>query len=396
MSDDDSNTASPRRNERFPTAGADAPAPGLEGEIRAHAARLGFAACGFTTAEDLACGPVLDAWLDAGRHGDMEYLREKQDRRLRPSSALAGARSAVVVASTYAAAPPADPAWRESLRGRVAAYALGTDYHQHVAARLETLASAIRERTGAETVVHVDGGPLIEKELARRAGIGWYGRNTNLLRPGLGSSFVLGVLVTTAALEPDQPFDAEHCGTCRACLPACPTGALDTGPTIDARLCISYLTIEHRGPIPPELRAKLGNWVFGCDLCQDVCPWNEESAEPNPLQNPSLPEWIAMSEAEFRERFAGTALIRPKRRGLARNAAVALGNTRNPAALPHLARALEAHDEPLARAHAAWAIGEIGGADAAPILSRVLGSESVPPVRREIAAAMAVLATRRV
>jgi epoxyqueuosine reductase len=202
------------------------------------------------------------------------------------------------------------------------------------------------------------------------------------------------VLVTTAPLEPDRPFESDHCGTCRACIPACPTGALDTGPTIDARLCISYLTIEHRGPIPVELRARIGNWVFGCDVCQDVCPWNGESPEPNPLQNPSLREWLTMTEAEFRERFTGTALVRPKRRGLARNAAVVLGNTHNPAALPHLARALDEHNEPLARAHVAWAIGEIGGAAAATALERALARESVPPVRREIAAALAALATR--
>jgi epoxyqueuosine reductase len=388
---DDSNTAGAGRNAAFPATTAPAR---LEDDVRALAAALGFAACGITSTDDLACGPILGDWLANGRHGDMEYLREKHERRLRPAAALAGARSAVVVASTYAAAPPADPAWREGLRGRVAAYALGPDYHEHVAARLETLAAGIRERTGAETVVHVDGGPLVEKELARRAGIGWYGRNTNLLRPGLGSSFVLGVLVTTAPLEPDRPFESDHCGTCRACIPACPTGALDTGPTIDARLCISYLTIEHRGPIPVELRARIGNWVFGCDVCQDVCPWNGESPEPNPLQNPSLPEWLTMTEAEFRERFTGTALVRPKRRGLARNAAVVLGNTHNPAALPHLARALDEHNEPLARAHVAWAIGEIGGAAAATALERALARESVPPVRREIAAALAALATR--
>jgi epoxyqueuosine reductase len=371
---DDSNTAGAGRNAAFPATTAPAR---LEDDVRALAAALGFAACGITSTDDLACGPILGDWLAAGRHGDMEYLREKHERRLRPAAALAGARSAVVVASTYAAAPPADPAWREGLRGRVAAYALGPDYHEHVASRLETLAAGIRERTGAETVVHV----------------GWYGRNTNLLRPGLGSSFVLGVLVTTAPLEPDRPFESDHCGTCRACIPACPTGALDTGPTIDARLCISYLTIEHRGPIPVELRAKVGNWVFGCDLCQDVCPWNEAATQPNALQNPSLPEWLAMGEPEFRERFAGTALLRPKRRGLARNAAVALGNTANPAALPHLALALGEHDEPLARAHAAWAIGEIGGSGSRPSLERALARETVPPVRREIAAALARLVT---
>lgn len=395
---DDSNTGAPGRNAAISATGSGAPgdrAPGLEDEIRSLARELGFAACGITDAEDLACGPIVEEWLAAGRHGDMEYLREKHERRLRPTSTLAGARSAVVVASTYGAFTPLDPDWRENLTGRIAAYALGADYHEHVAGGLENLARHIREKTGAETVVHVDGGPLVEKELARRAGIGWYGRNTNLLRPGLGSSFVLGVLVTTAALEPDAPFDADHCGTCRACIPACPTGALDDGPTIDARLCISYLTIEHRGPIPRELRAKLGNWVFGCDACQDVCPWNGRTPLPNPLQNPSLPEWLTMNDAEFRERFGGTALVRPKRRGLARNAAVVLGNTGNPRAVDLLAKAVGEHDEPLVRAHAAWALGEIGGSAAASALRAAIARETVPPVRREIEAATAALATRR-
>jgi epoxyqueuosine reductase len=395
VSDDDSNTATTGRNAAFAATPGGAPDGRLEDRIRELARELGFSACGITGAEDLACGPVVQEWLDAGRHGDMEYLREKHERRLSPTSSLAGARSAVVVASTYGPFTAADPDWRENLTGRIAAYALGTDYHEHVAGGLESLARYIREATGAETVVHVDGGPLVEKELARRAGIGWYGRNTNLLRPGLGSSFVLGVLVTTAALEPDVPFDADHCGTCRACIPACPTGALDDGPTIDARLCISYLTIEHRGPIARELRAKIGNWVFGCDACQDVCPWNGRNPLPNPLQNPSLPDWLAMSEAEFRERFGGTALARPKRRGLARNAAVVLGNTGNPRAVGLLARALADHDEPLVRAHTAWALGQIGGSEAKAALASAIARESVPPVRREIEAATVVLTTWR-
>ncbi|MFN2378436.1 MAG: tRNA epoxyqueuosine(34) reductase QueG [Candidatus Binatia bacterium] len=365
----------------------------LEEEIHRLAARLGFAACGLTSAEDLPCGPLLGEWLAAGRHGDMQYLAEKHERRLRPSSVLAGARSAVVVAWTYRASLPPDPGWRDGLRGRVAAYALGSDYHVHVAAKLERLAARIAQATGGETVVHVDGGPLVEKELARRAGIGWYGRNTNLLRPGLGSSFLLGVILTSAPLAPDPPFAADHCGTCRACLPACPTGALDDGPTIDARLCISYLTIEHRGPVPPELRARIGNWVFGCDACQDVCPWNEDVPAPHPRQFPWLPGWLAMSDAEFRENFHGTALLRPKRRGLARNAAVALANSGNPGAVPYLARALLEHDEPLVRAHAAWGLGELGGAEARAALDAAASREGVAPVRREIDSAVAA-ATR--
>lgn len=356
---------------------------------------LGFAACGFTTTVDLDCGPVLGDWLAAGRHGDMNYLADKHERRLRPSLALAGARSAVVVAWAYRAFSPPDPGWREALRGRVAAYALGGDYHAHVSAKLERLASFVRERTGAETAVHVDGGPLVEKELARRAGLGWYGRNTNLLRPGLGSSFVIGTVLTGAVLAPDRPFDADHCGTCRACIPACPTDALGDGPTIDARLCISYLTIEHRGPVPASLRESMGNWVFGCDVCQQVCPWNGDEPAPHPQQQPWLPGWLAMSDDDFRSNFDGTALLRPKRRGLARNAAIALGNSGNPAALPFLARAAREHDEPLVRAHSAWAVGALGDKQATAALRAALARESVPPVRQEIEAALHRIARPR-
>lgn len=393
MADADSNTGALSRNAAFALTSPSAPAGRseltLEEDLRRRARRLGFAACAVTSAEDLACGPLLAEWLDAGRHGDMTYLAEKHERRLRPSAALAGARSAIVVAASYAPSAPADPSWKELLRGRVAAYALGSDYHEHVATRLEALAAWLRERSGSETVVHVDGGPLVEKELARRAGLGWYGRNTNLLRPGAGSWFMLGVIVTTAPLAADPPFSADHCGTCRACIPACPTGALDSGPTIDARLCISYLTIEHRGPLPPALRASIGNWVFGCDLCQDVCPWNGSAAVSHPRQGPWLPGWLLMSEADFREHFAGSALLRPKRRGLARNAAVALGNSGNPAAVDFLAAALSGHDEPIVRAHSAWGLGRIAGRIARKALMGAAAREQVPPVRREIDAALA-------
>jgi len=382
----DSNTAIRGRNAPIGRSLA----PSLEDEVRSAARRLGFAACGLTGTEDLDCGPILADWLEAGRHGDMDYLATMHERRLRPRLALEGARSAIVVAWSYSAPLPQDPDWRELLRGRVAAYAIGPDYHAHVADKLRTLARWIAERTGCESVVHVDGGPLVEKDLARRAGLGWYGRNTNLVRPGIGSTFVLGVIVTRAELAADPSFAADHCGTCRACVPACPTGALDSGPTIDARLCISYLTIEHRGPVPTALRSRMGNWVFGCDACQDVCPWNEESTAPNALARPWLPGWLAMTEEEFRANFSGTALIRPKRRGLARNAAIVLGNTGNPAAVPFLARALESHDEPIVRAHAAWSLGAIATADAHAALRGSYSRERVPPVRREIEAAIGV------
>lgn len=383
---EDSNTAGARRNGPEPARGDD-----LAREVRAFATTLGFAACGFADASgELACGPSIAAWLAAGRHASMDYLAAKHEVRMRPRSVLADATVVIVVAWRYRAPVAADPDWRRSLTGRVAAYALGADYHRQVASRLETLAEFLRGHTGAACVVHVDGGPLVEKELARAAGLGWYGRNTNILVPGLGSTFVLGCIVTSAPIRPDSPFVADHCGTCAACVAACPTGAIGDGPTIDARLCLSYLTIEHRGPLPTPLRAALGNWVFGCDDCQDPCPLNATAEEPDPFLRPYLPDWLTMTEEEFRETFAATALRRAKRRGLARNAAVALGNSGNEIATTPLARALREHDEPLVRAHAAWALGRLPGRQRTLELEAASGLERVPPVRREIEAALAV------
>jgi epoxyqueuosine reductase len=231
---------------------------------------------------------------------------------------------------------------------------------------------------------------LVEKELAKRAGLGWYGHNTNLLTRGAGSYLLLACLLTEARFEPDPPFVADHCGTCRSCIPSCPTGALGNGPTIDARRCISYLTIEHRGPIDPALRKEIGNWVLGCDVCQEVCPWNSqpEAASSNSQQEPYLPELLWISPEEFSARFGGTAVSRAKRRGLARNAAVALGNTGNPEAVEPLAAALAAHDEPIVRAHSAWALGSLATDAAQKALRRAARQEHVPPVRCEIEEAL--------
>lgn len=390
MVDVDSSTPTAARNG---LAQSDGEAGMLREAIRERALQLGFAACGFTGAEDLDCGPLLAAWLAERRHGLMDYLERDPERRISPRRNLATAASVIVVAWKYAGAPAApDPDWRERLTGRVAAYALGEDYHFHVADKLERLAAFVREAGSRATEVHVDGGPLVERHLARRAGLGWYGHNTMLLHPGYGSNSMLGCLLTDLRLPADAPAAADRCGTCRACVSACPTGALDGGPTIDARLCISYLTIELRGPIPHELRPRIGNWVFGCDACQEVCPWNEPAAVP-PLARPSLPGLLAMNEDEFRQTYARSALLRAKRRGLARNAAVALGNSANLEAVEPLARALAEHDEALVRAHAAWALGELAGAHAEVALARAQATDRVPPVR--LAAQEALARTRR-
>ncbi len=328
--------------------------------IRDRAIELGFGACGFTTVDPLGCDALLESWLAEGRHGYMAYLERDPRRRTQPGLYLEGAASAVVVAWPYTA-PRAAPNWRARLSGRIAAYALGPDYHSVMAAKLEELAEYIKRCCGGESRVHVDAGPLLEKNLARRAGLGWFGHNTNILSRQLGSYFLLGCVVTQAVLRPDPAASEHYCGSCTACIPACPTAALDSGPTIDARRCISYLTIEHRGPIDPELRPLMGNWVFGCDDCQDICPWNADAALPAPELSPPLTQLLLISDDEFQRQYSTTAVSRAKRRGLARNAAIALGNSGNSKAIAPLAEALAGHDEALVRAHAAWALGQLGG-----------------------------------
>jgi epoxyqueuosine reductase len=213
-----------------------------------------------------------------------------------------------------------------------------------------------------------------------------------LLTKTHGSFLVLGCVVTDLELDPDPPFNEAHCGTCRACLPACPTGALDSPPTIDASRCISYLTIELRGPIPTSLRPLMGNWVFGCDDCQTVCPWNAPTdVKPSPWLRPSLLELLGQSQESFDALFGTTALVRAKRRGLARNAAVALGNSKNREAVAGLERCLRADPEPLVRAHAAWALGRIGGREARKALASVRRRQELSPVVAEVEAAMAMV-----
>jgi epoxyqueuosine reductase len=359
-------------------------------QIRSYALSLGFAACGFTHAEALDCAPVFADWLRHGRHGLMDYLARTPERRTEPRAAMPEAESVLVLAWPYPAPPPMRSDWRGMLRGRIAAYALGNDYHDVLGVKLGELAASMDAACGARTRWYVDTGPLVEKDLARRAGLGWYGHNTNVLSRTGGSYFLLGCILTDARFEPDAPFTADHCGTCRACVPACPTGALDEGPTIDARKCISYLTIEHRGPIDEQLRAGLGSWIFGCDVCQQVCPWSP-AADPgaSDFLEPYLPDLLLIDTETFRQRYAHTAVARAKRRGLARNAAVVLGNTGNPEAVEPLAFALREHDEPLVRAHAAWSLGRIGGDPAVRTLEHAASREAVPPVLAEIAAALA-------
>jgi epoxyqueuosine reductase len=364
-------------------------AHGREARVAAAARAAGFPLAGCVPLAPLPVEPFLTGWLADGRAGEMRYLEKRSDVRVDPRRQFPWARSLVCVGFPYRppAAPPAD--WRATLRGRIAAYTVGPDYHRTVQARLDRLAETLaRLFPGTRYLSYVDTGAILEREQARRAGLGWIGKNTLLLHRHQGSYFFLGELVTDLEVEP-VPLPRDHCGTCARCVAACPTGALESGYTMEPRRCIAYLTIEHRSAIAPDLRPLLENWVFGCDVCQEVCPWNADARDAAAAEwlTPSLPDLVTLDQSGFDARFRGTAVTRTGRRGLARNAAVALGNSRNPSAIPSLTIALS-DPEPIVRAHAAWALGQIGGEAARSALNRARKREPSGEARAEIDAAL--------
>jgi epoxyqueuosine reductase len=298
----------------------------LTDSVKALALELGFDLVTAGPATPPEHGPALRRWLEAGHAGTMGYLERRLEERLDPARVLPGARSVLCVALNYYQGEAPDPSWRP-----VARYAWGRDYHEVIGPRLERLAAHLAEAAGARSRGYVDTGPVLERVLAARVGLGWIGKNTMLLHPRLGSWFFIGVLLTTAELAHD-PALADRCGTCRACLDACPTDAFVTPYVLDARRCVSYLTIEHRGDIAPEARAGMAGWQFGCDICQDVCPWNRkapttrEAAFEPPAPFPGAGAVSGMDDETLRRRFAGTPLLRAKPSGLRRNARIYLEN----------------------------------------------------------------------
>lgn len=328
---------------------------GLESRIRATAYGLGFDLCGIASLGPADSAEQFNAWLAAGYHGEMEYMARGVERRGDSSLAVPGATHAIVVALDYGGREPSGP---------IARYARGRDYHDVMLERLGELHRWIETEVGRGIMgkAYVDTGPILERDLARRAGLGWFGKNTMLIHPRLGSFFFLGALFLELELKSDQPFESEHCGTCTRCLDACPTHAFVAPGVMDARQCISYLTIELKGAIPETLREPIGDHVYGCDVCQDVCPWNvrfaraldEPALEPRPAIDAA--EMLALDDAGFRARYRGTAITRAKRRGLARNAAVVLGNRGDATARPVLERAATGDPDPMVREHAAWAL----------------------------------------
>jgi epoxyqueuosine reductase len=322
----------------------------------------------------------------------MAWMARDPERRADPRRLLPGCRSVVAVAMNYGPAA----AERASGRAQVALYAQGRDYHKVLGRRLGDVAAWIEDRTGQPARAFVDTGPVLERAWAERAGIGWIGKNANLLTRDLGSWLLLGEVLTAAEAEPDPGPHVDHCGSCSACIEACPTGAIVAPGVVDSALCVSYWTIEHRGPIPAERRSGIGDWIFGCDDCQSACPWNESFARapsPDPLARRAdllgldPEEVLTMGEKAFRARFSGTAIMRAKWEGMRRNACVVLGNRRDPAAVRALAAALSDPD-PVLRGHAAWALGRIGGAAARTALEGAAAGEAEASVLAEIAGAL--------
>lgn len=362
--------------------------------MKSWALEAGFDRAGVATLEPLEHGGAYLAWLERGDQAGMEWMGRRSQVRCRPAELLPGARSALCVALQYhPLAGEADP--QGDLWPRVARYARGRDYHDLMGRALRRLGERIEAAfPGSRSRSWVDTGPVLERELAARAGLGAVGKHTNLLHPEAGSWFLLGEIFLTLDLAPDPPL-ADLCGSCTRCLEACPTGALPASYRLDSNRCISYWTIEHRGALPPAARELVGDWVFGCDLCQEVCPWNDAPAAgdhpelrlPSGRREIDLAGLLLLGREEYVERFRGSPMKRAKRAGLRRNAAVAMGNHRRARYTPALGAALDDPD-PVLRGHAAWALGRIDGAAARRRLEERLAVEPEAEVRAEIAAAL--------
>jgi epoxyqueuosine reductase len=344
---------------------------GLKAGLAGRARALGFCALGVTRPDAIpAAGVRLRTFVAQGRHGSMRWMAERMDWRGDPVRLWPAARSVVMLADSYA--PPVDPLGllADGTKGAISCHAWGRDYHDTVKGRLKTLAQWLAARAGAEVKVFVDTAPLMEKPLAQAAGLGWQGKHTNLLGRGFGNWVFLGAILTTAELPPDAP-EPERCGSCTACLDICPTGAFPAPFQLDARRCISYLTIEHAGPVDPALRPLLGNRIYGCDDCLAVCPWNKFAVAAGEVRHaagqgriaPDLAGLAALDDAAFRARFAGSAIKRIGRNRFLRNVLYAIGNSGTPAlaaaSAPH-----RADPDPVVAEAAAWALARLDGAAA--------------------------------
>jgi epoxyqueuosine reductase len=339
----------------------------MKQQIRQRARELGFDDCRFTTANPPDHAAEFQHWLAEKQHGEMGYLERNAHKRVDPQEVLSGAQSIVTLAISYQLS-----AFRHSTlnpqpsTGLIARYARFADYHDIIGERLQQLTQFVNQLSAdTRSLWYVDTGPLLERDLAQRAGLGFVGKHTNLISRQLGNWIFLSEILTTLDLEPDAP-EKNRCGTCTRCIAACPTAAIKAPFQLDARRCISYLTIELKGSIPIELRSAIGNRIYGCDDCLAVCPWNKFAREGNlmkehtrpDLNTPDLLELLSLDDARFKQRFADTPILRTKRRGLLRNVCVALGNIGDATALPALQKAA-GDSESLIAEHAHWAIEQI-------------------------------------
>ena len=368
--------------------------------IRAETERLGFILCGVAPPSPPVHYRAYEHWIQAGLHASMAYLATEQARlrRADPGLILPETAAILVVAMRYFSPHviPEGPA-TEAL-GRVAAYAWGDDYHEVIPPRLEELVQQIEKSVGrpVRQRIYSDTGPILEHDLAQLAGLGWTGKNTCTISPRQGSYFLIGEVFLDVPVESVQAVVTDRCGSCRRCIEACPTEAIRPDRTIDAARCIAYQTIENKGAIPRPLRSKIGEWIFGCDICQMVCPWNRRfsSADGHPafsprpgVARPVLRQELTLSAEAFNLKFRRSPIKRARRRGYLRNVATALGNLRDPASIPDLAGVLENEPEPLVRGHSAWALGRFDVRLARQALDKALKRETDPFVLAEIRSA---------
>ncbi len=362
--------------------------------LREQALAMGFHLFGVAPAVTPQGFHHLVQWIDSGYHAQMDYIPNRLAAYQHPSGVMQGVCSLVMLGFPYRTVePPAE----QPLHGRVARYAWGTaDYHDLIHSRLKQLKRDLHQRAPqVQARGVVDSAPLLEREFATLAGLGWSGKNSLILNKHQGSYFFLACLLLDIDLPADAPHATDHCGTCTRCLDACPTDAFVSPGVLDSRRCISYLTIEHRDPIPAALRGPMGDWLFGCDVCQDVCPWNRRGSQatddtlfPLPQSQPmDLLALFDLDEESFRQRFRKTPLWRTRRRGILRNAAIVLGNQQDPRAVAALCKGLQ-DDEGLVRGAAAWALGQIAGSDALPALTARLAVEQDAVVQAEIESAL--------
>jgi epoxyqueuosine reductase len=330
----------------------------MKEKIRKRALELGFDDCRFTTAAPPASAEQFQNWIAGNKNGEMSWLERNAEKRINPQRVLPGAKSVIALAASYQS--------ENQKNGGVARYARFDDYHDVLGARLKLLSEFVNQLADkTRSLWYVDTGPLLERDLAQRAGLGFAGKHTNLISRKLGNWIFLSEIITTLELETDAP-EKNHCGKCSRCISACPTNAITAPFQLDARRCISYLTIELKGSIPIEFRKAIGNRIYGCDDCLAACPWNRFAREGNlmkvhsrkDLKQPDLIELLQLDEGGFKSRFSSSPILRTKRRGFLRNVCIAMGNTGDESALPHLLKATK-DLEPLIAEHANWAMSEI-------------------------------------